>query len=124
MSARKAVPAMPEALLRQYEAAVFGAKGAELKGASMPYTSVNGNMYSFLDKQGVMAIRLGKPEYDAFIAEFRARPYVHETGTVLTEYVAAPAALLADTSRASAWLARGLAHAKTLKPKPSRKKSA
>ena len=124
MSAKKAVPAMPEAFLRQYEAAVTATSGAELKGASMPYTSVNGNMYSFLDKTGVMAVRLGKADYDAFLAEFDAKPYVHETGTVLREYVAAPAPLLADTKKAAAWLGRSLAYAKTLKPKPTRKKAA
>jgi hypothetical protein len=35
-----------------------------------------------------------------------------------------PAALLADTKRAAVWLGKSLAYAKTLKPKPTRKKAA
>ncbi len=107
-----------------YAAAVAATAGAELKGASMPYTSVNGNMYSFLDKRGVMAIRLGSKDYETFLAEFAANPYLHETGTVLKEYVTAPASLLKDPKKAAAWLGKSLAYARTLKPKPSKKKAA
>ncbi len=107
-----------------YAAAVAATAGAELKGASMPYTSDNGNMYSFLDKGGVLAIRLGNKDYETFLAEFAAKPYVHETGTVLKEYVTAPASLLKDPKNAAAWLGKGLAYARTLKPKPSKKKAA
>ena len=54
----KLKPQMPAETLAEYSAAVKATPGAELKGASMPYTSVNGNMHSFLDKLGVCALRL------------------------------------------------------------------
>ncbi len=121
---KKPASAAPARGTELYAAAVAATKGAELKGATMPYTSVNGNMYSFLDKRGVMAIRLGSNDCETFLSEFAAKPYVHETGTVLREYVTAPASLLNDPNKAAAWLGKGFSYANTLKPKPSKKKAA
>ena len=117
-------PAMPPGTLAAYRVAVAATKGAELKGATMPYTSVKGNMYSFLDKQGVMAVRLGKADYDLLLSVAGSHAYVHETGTALKEYVAVPPAVLIDTKAAADWLGKSLAHARTLKPKPTRKNAA
>lgn len=119
----KAKPAMPADALAAYQAVVAATKGAELKGASMPYTSVNGNMHSFLDKHGVMAVRLAAADFDATL-KAGGTAYVHETGAVLKEYVAVPPAILKDAKKASALLAKSLSYAKTLKPKPTKKKAA
>ena len=118
----KAKPQMPAQTLAQYEAMVKATPGAEMKGASMPYTSVAGNMHSFLDKLGHCAIRLGKPEREKFLQEFDAELYVHETGTVMTEYVTVPPSLLGDVKTAAGWLRKSLAYAKTLKPKATTRK--
>jgi protein involved in ribonucleotide reduction len=116
---------MPPATLAQYEAMVNATLGAELKGASMPYTSVAGNMHSFLDKIGRCAIRLGKSEREQFLQEFNAELYHHESGIVMQEYVTLPPTLLGDARKAAGWLKKSLAYAKTLKPKATtRKKSA
>jgi hypothetical protein len=120
----KPASAAPARETELYTAAVAATRGAELRGAAMPYTSVNGNMYSFLDRNGVMAIRLDSQDYDAFRAAFAAVPHVHETGSVLKQYVAAPAALLADTGGAAVWISRSLECARTLKPKPTKQKPA
>jgi hypothetical protein len=122
---KKPAPAAPESAVALYAALVKAVPGAELKGASMPYTSVNGNMHSFLDRAGVAAIRLGAADREAFIAKFGGDLYVHETGTVMKEYVPLPATLLAAGKAAAAWLKKSLAYAKTLKPKATaRKKTA
>ena len=121
---KKPASVAPQRETELYAATVAATGGAELRGATMPYTSVNGNMYSFLDKKGVMAVRLGGKDFEAFLAAFGAKPYVHETGTVLKEYVTAPASLLNEPKKAAAWLTKSLAYAKTLKPKPSKKKAA
>jgi hypothetical protein len=123
MSAKKASSAAPETETRLYEAAVAATKGVELKGAAMPYTSLNGNMYSFLDKVGVVAVRLGEAERVA-LTKLGGEPYVHESGAAMKEYVSLPLKVLADAGRASMWLGKSLAYAKTLKPKATtRKKS-
>jgi hypothetical protein len=89
----------------------------------MPYTSVNGNMYSFLDKAGVVAIRLGEADRDAFM-RIGGTIYVHETGAAMREYVTAPPALIGNTKALAGWLGKSLGYAKTIKPKPSKKKTA
>ena len=118
----KLTPQMPAETLTEYTAAVKATPGAELKGASMPYTSMNGNMYSFLDKKGVCALRLGKADREAFNQEFATSFYTHETGALMQEYVTVPPSLLGDLRKVGGWFKKSLAYAKTLKPKATAKK--
>jgi hypothetical protein len=120
---RRPTSAAPGGATERYAAAVAATPGAELKGATMPYTSVNGNMYSFLDKKNVLAIRLSEADRDAFM-RIGGAIYIHETGAVMREYVIAPPALVAKTTALAGWLAKSLKYAKTLKPKPTKKKAA
>jgi TfoX/Sxy family transcriptional regulator of competence genes len=87
----------------------------------MPYTSVNGNMHSFLDKWGVCALRLGKEDRDLFNQEFATTLYVHETGAEMKEYVTVPPSLLGDVRVVAGWFKKSLAYARHLKPKASKK---
>lgn len=122
-AAKKLEPQQSPETVAQYSAAVQES-GAEMKGASMPYTSVNGNMNSFLDKTGTCAVRLGKVEREAFLQEFATPIYHHETGVEMKEYVTVPPSLLSDARRLGGWLRKSLDYAKTLKPKATtRKKS-
>lgn len=116
MTARKPTSAAPEAETRLYAAAVAATEGCELKGATMPYTSINGNMYSFLGKNGVVAIRLGEAER-VKLGQSGGEPYVHESGAAMKEYMSLPSSILADGKSAAGWLTRSLAFAATLKPK-------
>ena len=116
MTARKPSSAAPETETRLYVAAVAATEGCELKGATMPYTSINGNMYSFLDKNGVVAIRLGESER-AELGQIGGEPYVHESGAAMKEYMSLPSGILADKRDAAVWIGKSLAFAGTLKPK-------
>jgi hypothetical protein len=113
----KLKPQMPAETLAEYTAAVKATPGAELNGASMPYTSLNGNMYSFLDKKGTCALRLSKADRDAFNNEFVTTVYTHETGAPMQEYVTVPPSLLGDLRTVAGWFRKSLAYARTLKPK-------
>ena len=53
------------AALVLYEKAIAGIPGVELKGDTMPYTSLNGHMFSVLHKDGSVALRLTKPKKNA-----------------------------------------------------------
>src|SRR5690349_24340352 len=68
---------------------------AQLKGAKMPYTSMNGNMYSYLGENGV-ALRLPSDVREEFLAKYQTTLY-HAYGIVQKEYVTVPAQLLANT---------------------------
>ena len=69
--------------------------GLTLKGKANPYTSTNGNMFSFLDKSGVLCLRLSKEAQEAFRAAYGGEPVV-QYGSVMKDYVAVPGAMLDD----------------------------
>jgi TfoX/Sxy family transcriptional regulator of competence genes len=119
--AKKTPSPPPAPKVALYEKLLADFPEAERKGASMPYTSLNGNMFSFLDGQGAMGLRLPEEDRKRFLAKYSAALCVAH-GTVLKEYVAVPADLLADTKALKAWFAIGLAYAKALKPKPTVRK--
>ena len=75
-------------------------------------------MFTILSADGTLGIRLADADRDAFIAAFRTGLY-QAHGTVLKEYVAVPADLLARTSELAPYLAKSYDYAKSLKPKPT-----
>ena len=86
----------------------------------MPYTSVNGNMFSYLDASGSLALRLSASDRSDFIERFATR--LHEAhGIVQKEYVTVPDALLDETKRLLPYFRASLAYAQSLKPKPPRR---
>lgn len=118
------IPDPPKEVVEAYLKAVARTPGAEIKeGFGAPYTAVNGNMYSMLAKRtGEVGIRLGKEDFAAFMAKYD-KPFNSGPWSPPREYVGVPDALLHDTAALSKWLAKSLAYAKTLKPKPTKKKS-
>jgi hypothetical protein len=108
----------PGHAVRLYEALVATQPGIERKGKSSPYTSVNGNMFTVLAADGTLGMRLAAADRDAFIATYGTGLY-QAHGTVMNEYVAVPAALLARTSELAPYLAKSYNYAKRLKPKPT-----
>ena len=103
-----------------YDRLVAGFPGVERKGKTMPYTSVNGNMFSFLTPEGTLALRLPAAARSAFLEVFETA-LVEQHGAVMKEYVAVPDALLADTPALAPYFEQSLEYAASLKPKPSRK---
>jgi hypothetical protein len=101
-----------------YEKLVAGTPGAERKGATFPYTAVNGNMFSLLNKDGVLYLRLSDTEREDFVAKYKTKPVVMY-GALMKEYVAVPDVLLANTARLTRYFAASYAYAKSLKPKPT-----
>jgi hypothetical protein len=117
----KPPPGAPPEKVRLYEALIATLPGVERKGAKLPYTSLNGNMFSILSARGVMGLRLAKGDREAFLTDHGAALYA-DYGTVMPEYVAVPDELLADTERMAPYVAASLAYAQTLRPKPTTKK--
>ena len=86
----------------------------------MPYTSMNGNMYSFVAKEGYVGIRLSKEDFEEFIAKYEAKQAI-SYGAKMHGYVHVPDAVLQRTDELSEYMRRSHEHAKTLKPKPTKK---
>jgi TfoX/Sxy family transcriptional regulator of competence genes len=93
----------------------------ERKGAANPYTSLNGNMFTLLH-QSSLAIRLPEDKREEFLRKYNTTLF-KAYGTVMKEYVAVPDALLKKTKELQKYLEFSYEYAKTLKPKPTKKKS-
>ena len=93
----------------------------ELKGATVPYTSLNGHMFSYLSKDGKLELRLPPGESEAFLKKYKAK-LCQAYGTVQPEYVEVPDALLASTGELKKYFECSYAYVATLKPKPTAKK--
>ena len=108
----------PAQELALYERLVKGTPGVERKGATMPYTSRNGHMFSFLDAAGVMALRLPPDLREEFLTHY-GTTLAEQHGRTMQEYVVVPSSLLERTDELQAWLARADEWISTLKPKPT-----
>ncbi len=115
-------PAITPAIIEAYDRVIASVEGAERKGASMPYTSVNGNMSSFLSPAGALALRLSADDRATFIDRYGAAP--HEAhGRVMAEYVTVPASLFEDSASLAPWFATSWTYVASLKPKPTKRRS-
>ena len=99
-----------------YDAAIDLVDGVARKGAANPYTSGNGWMATYLGKQGEVAIRLGRDDLDAFLAEHGTeRPVSY--GAVMKDFALVPAAVVADAGALAALIRRAHDHVEGLPPK-------
>ena len=91
-----------------------------VKGAKNPYTSRNGHMFSFLDMDGTMALRLSQQLREEFLARYGGDPVI-QYGSVMREYVAVPSELLGKLAELGEWFDKSYTWIGTLEPKPTRK---
>ena len=111
----------PPQALELYAAVVDGSTGgSELKGAKNPYTARNGHMFSFLDADGAMALRLSDELRDEFLARYESGP-VEQYGRVMRGYVSVPADLLQRTDELGEWFDKSYDWIGTLEAKPTKK---
>jgi TfoX N-terminal domain len=122
MATKRAPSAIPPGRLAAYDRLIGTVPGVVRKGASIPYTSVNGNMFSYLFAEGSLALRLSPPDREAFRTQFGA--HLHEAyGIVQKEYVDVPDALLDDSAQLERWFAASHAYCSSLRPKPTTRRS-
>jgi hypothetical protein len=112
---------VPPEKLELYEKLVATNPDIERKGASVPYTSLNGNMFSYLHASGAMALRLPKGEREEFLAKYKTKLF-EAYRIVQKEYVTVPDVLLAKTNELKPYFKMSYEYAKSLKPKPAKKK--
>jgi hypothetical protein len=92
---------------------------AQLKGAKVPYTSMNGNMYSYLGENGV-ALRLPAGAREEFLGTYQTTLY-HAYGIVQKEYVTVPEDLLTRLAELTPYFRVSFDYATTLKPKATKR---
>ncbi len=109
----------PSDALTRY-AAVVDTAGDIVKGAKNPYTSHNGHMFSFLDADGTMALRLPDGLADEFLATYDSGP-VTQYGRVMRGYVSVPDDLLSDADEIVSWFRKAHEWIGTFDPKGTQK---
>jgi hypothetical protein len=106
--------------LELYERLVASIPKVERKGDTMPYTSVNGNMFSLLTRSGTLALRLPAKEREAFLQSYGTK-LTEQYGVVMKEYVDVPDALLADTRALAKFFDASYVYASGLRVKATTK---
>jgi TfoX/Sxy family transcriptional regulator of competence genes len=117
----KKSPTIQANVLQRYSELVSTLPGIEVKGATMPYTSFNGNMFSFLAPDGRLNIRLSKTGKAAFMQQHSSEETVQH-GIVMKEYASVPDAVWNDDDALKRCIEESYAYALTLKAKATKKK--
>ena len=113
--------AIPPEKVELYNKLIATNPKIDRKGATHPYTSLNGNMFTLLNPPGELAIRLPEAEREKFCKKYKTKLF-EAYGVVMKEYVAVPDSLLPKTKELAKYLDLSYEYAKTLKPKPTKKK--
>ncbi len=113
---------IPKDKLDVYDKLIATHPNIARKGVTMPYTSLNGHMFSQLSKSGSVGIRLPKEERKKFLEKHQTTLF-ESYGAVMKEYVAVPDKLLKNTGELKKYLDLSYEYIKTLGPKPTKKKS-
>ena len=104
-----------------YEKLIATNSEIELKGAANPYTSCNGHMFTFQDRDGKVGIRLPEKEREEFLKKYKTKLIV-SYGAIMKEYVEVPDDLLKKINELKPYLSKSFDYVKSLKPKPTSKK--
>jgi hypothetical protein len=119
MPAKKSsnVPAEKLTLLEKLVEAV---PGIEKKGDTIPYTSLNGHMFSYLSKDGTYALRLPEKEREPFLKKYKTK-LMEAYGIVQKEYVTVPEKLFKNTKELKPYFKMSFDYVSSLKPKRTKK---
>jgi hypothetical protein len=104
-----------------YQKLVAAYPQAVLKGATIPYTSLNGHMYSYFSKDGFLALRLPEEARAPFLKKYKTM-LVTAYGIVQKEYVVVPDSLLKKTAELKPYFDISYRYVSSLKPKATTKK--
>ena len=109
--------------LALYEKLVATNPEVERKGATVPYTSANGTMFSFLTAHGTLALRLPPDQLEAFFKKYNTtHPVAY--GKVMKDWAAVPGSLLASTKELAKYFNLSFQHANSKKPEVKSAKKA
>jgi hypothetical protein len=112
---------IPADKLELYEKLAATIPGVTVKGATVPYTSLNGHMFSYLSKEGRLELRLPEQAREGFLKKYKTS-LTMAYGLVQKEYVVVPEKLLENTAELKEYFAQSFAYVSSLKPKATTKK--
>ncbi|MCR9246043.1 MAG: hypothetical protein NXI31_13510 [bacterium] len=105
---------------QQFEDMVATQPDIQCKGAKSRYTAMNGNMFAFVTPDGLIALRLGDTEREAFMKKHGTGPVIQH-GATMRGYVEVPPALAKKKAQLAKHFAMSVEYARTLPAKPTTK---
>jgi hypothetical protein len=93
----------------------------DLKGDKIPYTSLNGHMFSYLHPSGSFALRLPEKERSGFLIKYETKLF-EAYGVTQKEFVTVPDSLLENTKELTPYFNLSYRYVGTLKPRPGKKR--
>ena len=109
-------PSAPPDKVEAYQRLVATMPEVECKGATHPYTSFNGHMFSYLHPSGAMALRLPEDVRAEFLKKYKSKLF-EAYGIVQKEYVTVPDQLLKNTKELRPYFAASFRYVSGLQPK-------
>jgi hypothetical protein len=107
--------------LDKYEAFIATAPEIERKGKTVPYTSLNGYMFTLLNKEGEIGIRLPKGQQEEFKIKYDSTIFKSH-GAVMKDYVLVPDSMFDNLELLKPLLIDNFNYVNSLPPKPTSKK--
>lgn len=107
---------IPSDKLNRYDNLIAGFPYMERKGKTTPYTSTNTYMFSFLSKDGRLALRFGAEKLNTLIEDSNFEQ-AEQHGRVLKDFVWVPETLFSTLEEVKGLLQQSFEHTQSLKPK-------
>jgi hypothetical protein len=120
MAAKKESSAIPQKNLDDYNKLVATNPKIESKGLTVPYTSCNGHMFSYLEKDGSLGLRLPPDMLEEFLKKYKTTLF-KSYGIIKKEYALVPDKLLKNTKELKPYFDASYKYVLSLKPKPGKK---
>ncbi len=117
----KKKPNAPEERIELYDKLIAKLPDQKRKGAANAYTSLNGHMFSFVDKNGEFAFRYSDARKKELIEELGAKESI-QYNSVMRGYIVIPENLMDDLDRLSDLFAESFEYISSVPPKPTKKK--
>lgn len=116
MAAKQGNNNIPSGHLETYKKLIDTIPEIKLKGASVPYTSFNGHMFSYFEKDGSFGLRLPENTRDEFLRKFDTTLFL-SYGIVKKEFVLVPDKLFQTKKELAHYFQISFEYVKSLKPK-------
>jgi len=107
---------VPKDKLDAYKKLIESIPEVELKGAAVPYTSYNGHMFSYFEKDGTFGLRLPEKEREEFLKKYKTTLFV-SYGIIKKEFVTVPDKLLLNTKELKPYFQLSFKYVSSLKAK-------
>src|SRR5579863_7054366 len=116
MAAKQAQSNIPQEKIELYNKLVATNPAIERKGATVPYTSYNGHMFSYLEKDGSLGLRLPPDVLEIFLKKYKTTLF-KSYGIIKKEFALVPDELFKNTKELKPFFNISFEFVRSLKPK-------